>query len=52
VLEEADETGFWLELTGLAGLLLPKRLAALRAEAEELMKIFNATGLTARNYKS
>src|SRR2546426_4126244 len=47
VLEEADETGFWLELTELAGLLPPKRLAALRAEAEELMKIFNATRSTA-----
>src|ERR1051326_7541897 len=41
VLEEAAETGFWLELTELAGLLPAKRLAALRAEAEELMKIFN-----------
>jgi len=52
VLEEADETGFWLELTELAGLLPAKRLAALRAEAEELMKIFNATRSTARNHKS
>ena len=52
VLEEADETGFWIELTELAGLLSAKRLAALRAEAEELMKIFNATRSTARNRKS
>jgi len=52
VLEEADETVFWLELTELAGLLPPKRLTALRAEAEELMKIFNATRSTARNHKS
>src|SRR6266487_2726250 len=52
VLEEADETGFWLELTELAGLLPAERLAALRAEAEELMKIFNATRSTARNHKS
>ncbi len=43
---------FWLELTELAGLLPAKRLAALRAEAEELMKTFNATRSTARNYKS
>jgi len=52
VLEEADETGFWLELTELAGLLPAKRLAALRAEAEELTKIFSATRTTARNYES
>lgn len=52
VLEEADETGFWIELTELAGLLPPKRLNALRQEAEELMKIFNATRTTTRNHKS
>ena len=52
VLEEADETAFWIELTELAGLLPPKRLAALRAEAEELTKIFSATRSTTRNHKS
>lgn len=54
VLEEADESGFWMELTELAGLLSAKRLMALRAEAEELTKIFNATRTTARqgNHKS
>ena len=52
VLEEADETAFWIELTERAGLLPPKRLAKLRAEAEELTKIFNATRTTARNRKS
>jgi four helix bundle protein len=52
VLEEADETGFWIELTELAGLLSPKRLAALRREVEELTKIFNATRMTTRNHKS
>lgn len=51
-LEEADETGLWLELTERADLLPPSRLAALRAEAEELTKIFNATRTTARNHKS
>ena len=34
VLEEADETSFWIELTALAGLLPPKRLAKLLTEAE------------------
>jgi four helix bundle protein len=52
VLEEADETGFWIELTELAGLLPAKRLAGLKTEAEELMKIFNATRTTARNHRS
>ena len=52
VLEEADETGFWLELTEQTGLLPAKRLATLRMEAEELTKIFNATRMTARNHKS
>ena len=52
VLEEADETGFWIELAERAGLLPAPRLDDLRAEAEELMKIFNATRSTARNHKS
>jgi len=52
VLEEADGTGFWMELAELAGLLPAMRLKALRQEAGELMKIFNATRSTARNRKS
>ena len=52
VLEEADETSFWIELTVLAGLLPTKCLAALLAEAEALTKIFNATRTTTRNRKS
>lgn len=52
VLEEADETSFWIELTTMAGLLPPGRLAKLLVEAEELTKIFNATRTTARNHQS
>lgn len=52
VLEEADETGFWLELTEQFGLLSAKQLTSLREEAESLTKIFNATRVTARNHKS
>ena len=52
VLEEADETAFWIEMIERAGLLPPKRLIELRTEAEELTKIFNATRMTARNHKS
>lgn len=48
VLEETDETGFWIELTVLAGLLPSKRLSQIRTEAEELTKIFSATRSTAR----
>jgi len=50
VLAEADETGFWLEMTGQTGLLPAKRLATLRMEAPELTKIFNATRTTAREH--
>ena len=52
VLEEADETCFWIELTGRAGLVSTKRLKSLRDEAEELTKIFNATRTTSRIHKS
>src|SRR5437764_12020662 len=52
VLEEADETMFWIEISQLALLLSPKRLAKLYDEAIELTKIFNATRTTARSRKS
>ena len=52
VLEEADETGFWIELTERAGLLPSEKLTALHTESEELVKIFNATRRTARNHQS
>jgi four helix bundle protein len=48
VLEEADETAFWIELIERAGMLPNNRLAAIHAEAIELTKIFNATRTTAR----
>ncbi|MBN8422203.1 MAG: four helix bundle protein [Verrucomicrobia bacterium] len=48
VLEEADESAFWLELAERAELLPPKRLKALRQESEELTKIFNATRSTTK----
>lgn len=52
VLEEADETAFWIELTDRAALLPAAKLRKLFTEAEELTKIFNATRSTARNHKS
>lgn len=52
VLEEGDETVFWIELSQRATLLPPKRLNKLLQEATELTKIFNGTRTTARNHKS
>ena len=52
VLEEADETGFWIEVAKRRGLVPGRRIQTLQAEAEELTKIFNATRTTARNHKS
>lgn len=48
VLEEADESAFWMQLAERAQLLPGKRLKNLLQEAEELTKIFNATRTTAR----
>jgi four helix bundle protein len=52
VLEEADETDLWIEVTKRAGLLSSERVTPLQNEAVELTKIFNATRSTARNRKS
>ena len=48
VLEEADETLFWIELTDRAKLLPSSRLIELTREAEELVKIFASMRRTAR----
>ncbi len=48
VLEEADETEFWIELGERVGVVEGSRIAGLRAEAEELVRIFAATRRTAR----
>src|SRR5689334_10724973 len=47
VVEEADESVFWLELLVECELVPVKRLAALLAEAEELLAIFAASQRTA-----
>lgn len=52
VLEEADETEFWIDLSARSKLLPAGQLAALRDEAEQLSRIFNATRRTARNHES
>lgn len=48
VIEEADETAFWLELLSDAGLMHPKRLAELISEANQLVAIFVASRETAK----
>jgi four helix bundle protein len=52
VLEEADETEFWIELIERSEMLPVERISPLRDEAVELVRIFNATRSTARNRKS
>jgi len=48
VVEEADETAFWLEFLTDAGIMPPKKLADLLHEANELVAIFAASQHTAR----
>lgn len=48
VVEEADETVFWLEMLGESGILKPAKLSQLLAEANELVAIFSASRRTAR----
>ncbi len=49
VLEEADETLFWLELISEAGLTSSEKLYGLAKEAKELVAIFASSYQTARN---
>ncbi len=49
VMEEADETLFWLEMIEEAGLLTPAQVAELKAEADALVQIFNKTRSSAKS---
>jgi four helix bundle protein len=49
VVEEADETVFWLELLMDGGLVKPAKLAQIFAEANQLLAIFSASRSTARS---
>jgi four helix bundle protein len=51
VIEEADETVFWLELLADSGLVPLARLKDLLEEANELCAIFGASQRTARGQK-
>ncbi len=48
VLEEADESLYWLEVLKEAGLLNPGIVAGSIKEADELVSIFNAADITAK----
>jgi four helix bundle protein len=50
--EEADETAFWLELLIDAGIMKRARLENLLAEADELVRIFQATRTTAKSHRT
>src|SRR5579863_3012459 len=48
VIEEADESAFWLELLVDAGLISEVKLKELKSEASQLVAIFNASRVTAK----
>ncbi len=48
VIEEADESSFWLELLVDAGLIPAVKLKDLKSEADQLVAIFNASRATAK----
>ena len=52
VLEEADETTFWLELVQDAGIFSDQRLQGLLQEANELVAIFVTSIRTAKGFTS
>jgi len=52
VVEEADETVFWLELLGDTGLAPAAKLALVLKEANELVAICAASLRTAKNNKA
>jgi len=52
VLEEADETLFWLELLNDSRVSEPEKTAPLLKEANELVSIFVASLRTAKGLRS
>ncbi len=49
VLEEADESVFWLELLGETGVISPERTRDLLKESNELVAIFGASLRTSKH---
>jgi len=52
VVEEADETVFWLELLVEAAIVSKDKLNDLLLEANELLAIFAASHRTVKNFKA
>ncbi|MDQ3745092.1 MAG: four helix bundle protein [Acidobacteriota bacterium] len=50
VVEEADETVFWLELLIETGIVSPARMSNLLEEANQLLAIFAASQQTAKRH--
>jgi four helix bundle protein len=48
VVEEADETVFWMELLVESGIVSKEKIQSLMSEANELLAIFAASRQTAR----
>jgi four helix bundle protein len=48
VIEESDETVFWLELLQESGIVKPEKLVDVLAEANQLLAIFSASRRTAK----
>jgi four helix bundle protein len=52
VVEEIDETVFWLELLVESNIVSQQRLGSLQQEAQELLAIFASSQLTAKGLGS
>ena len=52
VLEEADESLYWLEISKEAGLIQNNDIVHMNKEANELVSIFNAADITAKKNRS
>lgn len=50
--EEADESGYWMEMITDSGLMAKNRVANLLREAEELVAILAASAITASKNKT
>jgi len=51
VVEEADETVFWIDLLGATAIFSAQKLSVIAKEADELLAIFAASQLTAKGLR-
>ncbi len=50
VVEEADESGYWLDLLESSGVCAQSSVQTLKSEAEEFLRIFSASLRTAKQH--